>query len=145
MRPELERLGLDPATWQALAKEKVPVAADVQCSYPNRESIRFRLFDAKGNLIARFRLTFLPSCRGILVSHNVLVSPEYRRRGIAKSLLAVKLKVAQDLGVPTLLSTVRDDNVAELAVIREWERVYLFRNPRTSNTVGVHIGKVGLP
>lgn len=141
MNAEIVRLKLPRGVWQGLVKQDIPVATEVECSYPDAASVRFQIYQ-ESNIIAHFTLSFLYGCRGILISHNMLVSPQYRGQGIAKKLQPIKERVARDLQVSVLLATVRDDNLAEKAVIKDWQHLDTFTNIKTGNAVGIHIKKV---
>lgn len=141
MNAEIERLKLPRGVWQELIKKEIPIASTVQCSYPDMASVYFQIFQ-DCNLVAHFTMSFLYGCKGILVSHNMMVSPCYRGQGIAKKLQPIKDKVAKDLQVSVLLATVKDDNAAEKSVIKDWQHLDSFANIRTGNKVGIHIKKI---
>ncbi len=141
MNTEIARLGLPRGVWQELVKKSIPVATTVKCSYPDDRSVYFEIME-NYNLIARFTLSFLYGCKGILVSHNMEVSSDYRGKGIAKKLQSIKDRVAKDLMVSVLIATVKDDNVAEKKVIKDWQHLETFMNSRTGNKIGIHIKKI---
>jgi len=141
MNAEIERLKLPRGVWQELVKKEIPLASRVECSYPDYASVCFQIYH-DCNLVANFTLSFLYGCKGILVSHGMLVSPSYRGKGIAKKLQPIKDRVAKDLHVSVLLATVKDDNVAEKNVIKDWQHLDTFTNIRTGNKVGIHIKKI---
>lgn len=124
-----------------MIKQEIPLASHVECSYPDASSIRFQIYN-DCNLVAHFTMSFLYGCKGILISHGMLVSPQYRGRGIAKKLQPVKDKVARDLKVSVLLATVKEDNIAEKKVIKDWEPLTTFNNIRTGNDIGIHIKRI---
>lgn len=136
MNAEIKRLKLPRGVWQSLIKAEIPVATNVECTYPDASSVRFQIFNDCA-LVAYFTLSFLYGCKGILISHNMLVSPEYRGKGIAKKLQPIKSRVAQDLHVSVLLATVKDDNAAEKAVIKDWQHLDTFFNVKTKSKVGI--------
>lgn len=141
MNAEIDRLRLPRGVWQELVKRAIPDASTVKCSYPDERSVCFEVMK-DFELIARFSLSFLYGCKGILVSHNMLVSPSYRGKGIAKKLQPIKDRVAKDLMVSILIATVKDDNVAEKKVIKDWQHLDSFLNRRTGNKIGIHLKKV---
>jgi GNAT superfamily N-acetyltransferase len=141
MNDEIKRLKLPRGVWQELIKKEIPVATQVECAYPDSASVRFQIFN-ECSLVANFTLSFLYGCKGVLVSHNMLVTPEYQGKGIAKKLQPIKAKVAQDLQVSLLLATVKDDNAAEKAVIKDWQHLETFTNVRTKSKIGIHIKKI---
>ena len=141
MNSEIDRLKLPRGVWQELIKKEIPDASRVECSYPDNASVRFQIFH-ECKPVANFTLSFLYGCKGILVSHGMLVSPDYRGKGIAKKLRPIKDRVAQDLRVSVLLATVKEDNAAEKSVIKDWKQLETFSNIRTGNMVGIHVKKV---
>lgn len=141
MNTEIERLKLPRGVWQELIKKEIPLASKVECSYPDNASVIFQIFHDSA-LVARFTLSFLYGCRGILVSHGMIVSPDFRGKGIAKKLKPIKDKVAKDLQVSVLLATVREDNAAEKNVISDWQHLETFTNVRTGNRVEIRLKKI---
>lgn len=141
MNAEIERLKLPRGVWQELVKKEVPVVSDVQCSYPDHSSVRFQLYNDSEH-VANFTLSFLQGCRGILVSHAMLVAPSYQGKGIAKKLQPIKDRVAKDLRVSLLLATVKDDNIAEKKVIKDWQHLDTFHNIKTGSNVELHVKKI---
>lgn len=144
MNAEVDRLGLPRGVWQDLVRKCVPVATRVECLYPDVTSVRFEVHHNE-DLVARFTLSFLYGCKGILVSHGMLVSSQYRGQGIGKQLQPIKERVARDLRVSMLLSTVRVNNAPQRAVLEgcHWQQLDTFTNVRTGNVVGVHVKKIG--
>lgn len=98
--------------------------------------------DHDREIVAKFTMSFLHGCKGILVSHGMLVVATYRGNGIAKKLQSVKERVARDLRVSVLLATVKEDNVAEKSVIKDWTHLETFSNVRTGNSVGIFMKKI---
>jgi GNAT superfamily N-acetyltransferase len=141
MNSEIIRLNLSRGNWQAMTKELLPGVTDVTCAYPDAKTMCMNIFENK-KTVARFALSFLDGCKGILVSHSMLVSPEFRGKGIAKKLQSIKEKIAKDLQVSVLLATVTQDNLAEKKVIKDWKCVDKFNNKRTGNNVEVFTKKI---
>ena len=141
MNSEIERLKLPRGVWQELIRKEIPLVSKVECLYPDNASVLFHIFHGTA-LIANFTLSFLYGCKGILASHGVMVSPEYRGKGLARKLKPIKDRVAKDLQVSVLLATVREDNAAELKVIDDWQHLDTFTNIKTGNKVGIHIKKI---
>jgi len=144
MNTEIERLKLPRGVWQTLIKNAIPIASRVECTYPDNASVLIQIFDCN-NLIAKFSLSFLYGCKGILISHGMLVAHNYRGRGIAKKLKPIKDKIAEDLQVSLILATVRQDNNIEKNVIKDWNHIETFLNRRTGNNVEIHIRKIAAP
>src|SRR5271167_4739676 len=98
MNAEIKRLKLPRGVWQKLIKQEIPIATNVECAYPDSTSVRFQIYNGC-ELVAQFTLSFLQGCSGVLVSHNMAVSPDYQGKGIATKLQPIKTRVAQDLQV----------------------------------------------
>lgn len=141
MNAEIEHLKLPRGVWQELIKKEIPIADNVECTYPDHSSVRFQLYN-ECNLVANFTLSFLYGCKGVLISHAMLVSPQYQGNGIAKKLQPIKERVAKDLRVSLLLATVKDDNIAEKKVIKEWQHLETFSNIRTGNDIDLYVKKI---
>ena len=141
MNNEINSLCLPRGRWQALIQQSIPIATKVVCDYPDDRSVLIKLFKTE-QLIATFTLSFLYGCKGILVSHSMQVSPEYRGQGIAKKLQPIKQKIATDLRVSVLIATVRDDNSAEKNVIKDWDQLESFDNVRTGNKIDIFMKRV---
>lgn len=72
-----------------------------------------------------FKLSFLPGNRRTLVSHDVVVTQEYRGQGLGTEACLLRESAAREAGVTLMLATVMDDNVAEVTVLEkcEWRRL----------------------
>ena len=87
----------------------------------------------------------MPGCKGVLISHGTEVSEKYRRKGIARKMLMVKDRIANDLQVGTLLATVRRDNIAQFNLLFKslhWYRIDSFVNRRTSSDIDLWVRRV---
>jgi GNAT superfamily N-acetyltransferase len=63
--------------------------------------------------VAKFGMLPMPGCRAICIFHHAQVEPEFRNRGIGKTLLHIRMGAARDVGYKILLCTVRGDNEVE--------------------------------
>ena len=72
-----------------------------------------------------YSLSFMPGNRRILISHYVAVDPEMRGKGFGKRYLQQREEIAKEAGVNLLLATVRNDNEAEVHLLRTngWRRM----------------------
>jgi len=141
MNSEITRLKLPRGEWQSFAKKLLPEATEVTCSYPDDKTMYMSILENE-KVVAKFALSFLYGCKGILVSHSMLVSPEYRSRGIASKLQNVKERIAKDLQVSMLLATVTEDNAAQKKVIKDWKCIEKFNNKKTGNNVEVFMKRL---
>lgn len=139
---EIEKLQLKKGVWQNLLEAALPLDnAKVEIEYPDNHTLYFRITE-NGEPVGKSALSFLYGCKGVLVSHTMLVEEAYRNRGIAKKIREVEMRVARDLKATVILCTVRDDNTAYEQVIKKWDRVGSFVNKRTEAKVNIWTRKV---
>lgn len=85
-----------------------------------------------GREYGTFSLIWFPESYEVLVSTNTYVSPNIRRRGIAKWLMGLKFRLAKEHGATTLLATVNANNTEENRTLDHffaiWSRL-TFLNP----------------
>jgi hypothetical protein len=139
MLTQIKKLGLPMGVWQTKIKEILkPLNTESTCKYPNSTCLSIEVNESNKN-VASFRLSFLPGCKGIIVSHAMLVNPEYRGLGIAKKLQVIKENIIKDLQASAIIATVREDNEVEKKVIKDWNKLDSFLNKKTSNQVGIYL------
>jgi len=94
---------------------------------------------------ARFFLTSMPGCCGMVVSHDTMVSP--RGLGYGTWLQGLKEKIAYGAGFSLLLASDQLDHFdakrqQKIFVKHNWQEVKTFRNRRTMNQVGLYVKDV---
>ncbi len=142
MNNEIVKLKLPRGVWQGIMVKDLNIPdAKVDIEYTDIRTAMFRI-SSKGQKVGHFALSFLYGCRGVLVSHTMLIEPEYRGKGLAKKLQPIKKRIAKDLGVAVMLCTVVDENKAQETVIKDWQKVGSFDNMRTGNKVNLFTTKV---
>lgn len=151
MLDELRTLGIDRTKWKFMLRKSLhglATADNITILVPrnHQRTLNVRIFDALGGTIARFSLSFMPGCKGMLVLHRMEVAEPYRNRGIAKRLLAAKFQMAKDLRVSKLFCTVTSQNKHEQRALRAtgWNYDYSFFNHRTENIIYVFSASVRL-
>ncbi len=139
MLAEIKRLKLPMGVWQGQMKKALPIKdVTITINYPDNRTAFFKITQDKKN-VGHFALSFLQGCKGILVSHTMLVEPAYRGKGIAKELQKSKQRIAKDLKVAMILATVVATNDVQEKVIKDWGKVGSFKNERTGNKVNVFL------
>jgi GNAT superfamily N-acetyltransferase len=95
------------------------------------------VWSKKHRPVCRFILRKYPGNSNILVSYYMMVYPAFRKRGIAKFLQEIKVQIAKDLKCNKLMTTVVDNNEAEINLLNKcgWVKEISFLNRRTGNTV----------
>jgi hypothetical protein len=137
MLDEIAKLQLKKGVWQNIIENEMPIDnARVELDYPDTHTVYFRI-SQNDQPVAKFALSFLYGCKGVLVSHTVFVEEPYRGLGIAKTMRAIEHMIAKDLKATVLLCTVRDDNKPYENVIKDWTKVGSFDNERTGNRVNI--------
>lgn len=94
------------------------------------------------NDIARFTLTQMVNCCGIVVSTDAWVETTYRGKGIAQEMLVLKEAIAKAYGYSCMMATVNmTGSPTEVHILQKagWEKVNEFTNSRTRNQVGVFV------
>lgn len=143
MYEELKRLKIDRYVWASQIRSALDRIVDVGsvsilCLTDNRRTLSVRVMDTKDALIAKFQLSFMPGCKGVIISHASEVTERYRRRGIATRLDAIKEQFARELGAGFMLATVRSDNKAQTDLFNggmKWCVLDYFGNPRTDANI----------
>lgn len=143
MFTEINNRRIDRYRWAVMIRETleplVPEIGNISilCLKEHKRTLSIKIRTGNDRLIAKFQLSFLPGCKGIIVSHALEVSEDYRQRGIANALMAVKILMASELGAAKLIATVVKDNSVQRKLMNRhgWELLEQFKNKRTGNTV----------
>jgi GNAT superfamily N-acetyltransferase len=97
----------------------------------------YRHKDKKLEIVAGFSMTTLPGNCGVVVFHSASVRPEFRRKGLGRLLLEVRINAAKLAGYSVALATTKQDNNIENKLLRStgWTPFHDFTNARTSNKI----------
>jgi hypothetical protein len=89
---------------------------------------------------SEFTLTQMINCCGIVVSTRTEVGKSYRRKGVSGKFQIIKEQVSKLLGYSMMLSTVLENNEAEIKSIESagWKCVDKFKNSRTQNKIRIY-------
>jgi RimJ/RimL family protein N-acetyltransferase len=144
---EISKLGLPKGRWQEqlldFVGEKVDIGR-VDCYYPTNNNREVTIaawtsgLEGAQRLIAQFSLSFMPGCKGILISHATAVSPEFQGRGVGRAMSLLKSYIAWELRCSKMIATVLVDNTTENHLLESsnWKRVgEPFVNTRTGHNV----------
>lgn len=87
--------------------------------------------------VATFSLKEFPGCCGILVSYYSEVQEKYRKLGLGKLLLEVRMSAARHMRYGQLSASVLSTNEIEKHLLNAsgWIKTGEFRNPKTQNIV----------
>ena len=112
----------------------------IQCPMNAKTSIRVVLWTRPpiGPLVgAGFRLSSLPGCCGVLVSHESYVTQALQRRGLGLLMQEMKEFIAREYRVGKMIATVLQGNKAEETLLLKtgWRPGVAFRNRRTDNLI----------
>lgn len=127
--------------WQAkIEKALSPFPCKVIVQYPDIYTARFEI-TLNDSFMARFSLSYLPSCSGVIVSHGLMVSPEFRGKGIAQALQTMKKEIAKDLQSSVMLATVDETNAAQISILKKfgWYKVKGFFNKKSGNNIEIQV------
>jgi GNAT superfamily N-acetyltransferase len=96
-----------------------------------------KLIPNKSIPFIRFSLSMMPGCCAYCVSHDTIISQEYRNKGYGKKLQAVKKEIAKLLGFTAMICTVTSDNAAEIYILEThgWIKTNTIKNKRTGHVV----------
>lgn len=95
------------------------------------------VFGGYDYICASFRLTTLPSCCGVLVSHDTYVVDQWRGKGLAHLMHGMKDWLGGRLRIGKMIATVMDGNAAEEHILQKhgWVRGEPFTNHRTGRSI----------
>ena len=100
-----------------------------------------RAIDASGACVGAMSLRRWQECYCIGVAFGLFVDDAHRRKGVANMLMLRAEEVARLNGISLLLSTIRIDNPASIALVtmRGWASVLgEVRNPKSGNDLRVY-------
>ncbi len=83
---------------------------------------------------AKFSMSFMPGNRRTIISHGVVVEPEFRNKGEGRKLLQLREELAVEAGVNLLLATVKNYNAPEIHLLKTsgWKRLTNRKDTKTS-------------
>jgi len=86
---------------------------------------------------ASFRLQSLPSCCGVLVSHDSYVVDAWRGKGLGNLMQDMKTWLGETLKIGKMIATVHQGNAAEEHLLRKygWRPGEPFLNHRSGSTI----------
>lgn len=89
--------------------------------------------------IARFSLTQLPGCCGVLVSHNSHVMPTYRGKTIGSLMHEMRIEIGRRYNYTIMLCTDLQNNIPSRKILDKfkWQDAVQFKNRKTSNIVNL--------
>lgn len=90
--------------------------------------------------IARFCLSDMPGCCGVVVSTGSYISYDYRGKGLGKLLNQMRKEICKAEGYGLLVCTDIAYNIPQQKVLKRngWKRASSFINPRTDNHIYLH-------
>lgn len=91
----------------------------------------------KGLVVGESKLTTMPGCRTIGISHGLVIYRKYRGMGIGSTIHQKRLALARSLGYSILVCTSRADNKPQSKILNFflWTATFRFINPRTGHAV----------
>lgn len=96
--------------------------------------------------IASFRISYLPGCGAVFVSHDMWIVPEYRNKGLNNVLNAFKIELAKLCGYSVLICTDRVDNEPEKKTLAKngWKDVHRFTNRTNGAAIDITVKDIPL-
>lgn len=90
---------------------------------------------------ARYSLTPLPGCHGVLVSHDSHLTEDKRGYGLGDFFHKERLSIAETALRSCMLCTVESNNEVEKHILQKnnWAKVHEFLNKDTNNTVEIWV------
>jgi hypothetical protein len=85
------------------------------------------------------RLTQLPGCCGVVVSHNSFIYTKSKRQGHGDRLHKLRVSKAIDKKFGVMIATVLEDNHIEQKILinNDWFLVHTFKNPKTNRNIQI--------
>lgn len=142
MIERIKALNLPMGVWQRkITGALQPLDTICSVEYPDIYTARFEIQTPRGNFIARFSFSYLPSCSGIIVSHGLMVHPDFRGMGIAQTLQTLKKEIARDLKASMMLATVNATNAPQKSILDKfgWQTIKSFFNRKTGNNIEIQV------
>lgn len=89
------------------------------------------------NEISSWKLYQLPHCCAYMVSCNVYIEEEYRKKGIGTILNQLRIEIGKHLNYSSILCTDVKQNKGQRAILAKngWEDIHSIKNKRTRNLV----------
>jgi hypothetical protein len=126
---------------QGLGMVGIEVMGDLNLKDENT-SVRIALWSkqpppCQNFIAASFSLRPLPSCCGVLVSHQSYVTESWRGRGVGSVMQDMKTWLGRTLRIGKMIATVVEGNATEEHILRKygWVSGAPFVNHRTGHTV----------
>lgn len=112
-----------------------------------RFSVRINIPDGRTKnglreeVVSTFSLAEMPSCCAILISCDVYVYPEYRKKGVGKVLNEFRIGIAKELGYSLMMCTDIETNIHQRKILSSngWKDIHNIRNKRTNNNVFISV------
>jgi RimJ/RimL family protein N-acetyltransferase len=91
----------------------------------------------EGKIVGEFKLSPLPGCAKICVSHGLKIYPEFQGKGFSTEAHKQRLALARHLGYRVIIATIVTTNKKQIHTLRKnhWKEVREFFNPKTGNNV----------
>ena len=99
----------------------------------------FFSFTKDGKPLTHFSLAPFPHCKHILLSLNSFVDKGFRKQGYGRFFNKLRIRAASLGGFSKILATVREDNEAEIAIMKanNWTKISDVRNDDQNITIGL--------
>jgi hypothetical protein len=111
-------------------------------SYMSKRYEEGRWVVTAGHLpIANFSLVGMPGCCGMVVSTGSMIIPNYRGRGLGHILSQMRVQMAWNFRYTVMFCTDVLSNTPQQKILRAggWNRIWTFRNRRTTNDVSLDV------
>lgn len=120
-------------------------ASDIQVNNGDVLGGSFRIYNAENNeLISKFKLQQLNGCNGVCISKHVMITENYRGKGLGTHFLNLRESIALDFGYSAMMCSVVLGNHAQQKIMakNDWNVIAEFDNKRTSNRVRIYYKKL---
>ena len=95
-----------------------------------------------GNLVlGSFRMSPMPGCCGVVISHDTHLNPQHRNSGYSDRFRELKEALAKHLGYSVVIATTQMHNLPAVGNMykSKYNMVDTFKNSRTNNLIGIGI------
>jgi len=95
-------------------------------------------------LLGSFRMSPMPGCCGVVISHETHLAPAYRNTGYSDRFREIKEALAKHLGYSVMIATTQMHNLSAVGNMykSKYNMVDTFNNKRTNNLIGIGIKKL---
>lgn len=116
----------------------------IECGIGSQVRLNFRRWAYKAEkpeYIGNSYFTPMPGNHGIIVSHDLVISPQFRGQGLSRIFQELRTKFAKKVGADAIIASVNLGNLPQVFSAKSagWKFAHTFDNKRTGNNLALII------